>query len=484
MKRKNNTGLSLFARGAILVSLLFSLTACAGTSEKNDVLETQGPQPATGTGTWTWFSGDSKTNRQGIYGTQGTAAAGNKPGGRSDAVSWIDPQGNLWLFGGYGFADKSIAQYLNDLWKFDGERWTWMSGDSTGSRKGVFGARGTAAPANKPGGREGAVSWIDHQGNLWLFGGYGYADNWYAQLLNDLWKFDGNDWTWVSGECKKDYPGVYGTRGVAENTNQPGARTGAVSWTDTDGNLWLFGGYGYDGYGSEGYLNDLWKFDGERWTWVGGDSTLYEMGDYGSRGVAAGSNKPGARSNAVGWTDAAGNLWLFGGYGNANISWKSSDRIYRNPASSGAGYLNDMWKFDGSDWTWVSGDKIARYHAQVAGETTDAPAARNGSVGWFGTEGNLWLFGGDARIRYGRVTDDLWKFDGTDWTRVYAASSHGDRQGNYGTRGVAGGGAIPGARTGAIGWTDSEGNFWLFGGRKPYGSKNFEYFNDLWKYEP
>lgn len=476
------------------ITLIFSLTtfnACSSTIVRGDADVSQ-QQPTATSGQWTWVSGDNKTDQRGVYGTQGVAAGTNKPGARSDAVSWIDSEDNLWLFGGYGFAGKRITQYLNDLWKFDGANWTWVSGDNTGGEKGVYGAKGVAAATNKPGGRSGAASWIDSQGNLWIFGGYGNADHWYVQLLNDLWKFDGRQWTWISGDCIKDQPAVYGTRGVAESTNQPGARFGAVSWTDAAGNLWLFGGYGYDKYGAEGYLNDLWKFDGDNWVWVFGDSTSYEMGDYGSRGMVAGTNKPGARCDAVGWIDSGGNLWLFGGHGNANISWKVPNiygyRLhiygYRLPTATGAGYLNDLWKFDGTDWTWVSGDSKAFYSPQVVSETTEGPAARYGSVGWLDTTGNLWLFGGDAHVRFARASNDLWKFDGTHWIRIHGAVSHRDRQGVYGTRGVSADTNRPEARFGAVGWTDSEGTIWLFGGRKPLSARGYDYFNDLWKFEP
>jgi N-acetylneuraminic acid mutarotase len=33
------------------------------------------------------------------------------------------------------------------------------------------------------------------------------------------------------------------------------------SWIDASGNLWLFGGNGYDSTGNFGYLNDLWQYD-------------------------------------------------------------------------------------------------------------------------------------------------------------------------------------------------------------------------------
>jgi hypothetical protein len=34
------------------------------------------------------------------------------------------------------------------------------------------------------------------------------------------------------------------------------------SWIDSSGNLWLFGGYGYDSTGALGYLNDMWHWWG------------------------------------------------------------------------------------------------------------------------------------------------------------------------------------------------------------------------------
>jgi hypothetical protein len=47
--------------------------------------------------------------------------------------------------------------------------------------------------------------------------------------------------TWVGGSNIPDASGVYGTQGVAAATNLPRARDGGVTWTDSSGNLWLFG---------------------------------------------------------------------------------------------------------------------------------------------------------------------------------------------------------------------------------------------------
>ena len=96
----------------------------------------------------------------------------------------------------------------------------------------------------------------------------------------------------------------------------PGARYGSISWTDGSGNLWLFGGYGYDSTAIHGCLNDLWRYDTARSVDV--DERLKhenQVGVYGIKGVPDAANVPGAREGSISWTDATGNLWLFGGYG-------------------------------------------------------------------------------------------------------------------------------------------------------------------------
>ncbi|NHI91664.1 MAG: hypothetical protein EAX96_04110, partial [Candidatus Lokiarchaeota archaeon] len=70
-----------------------------------------------------------------------------------------------------------------------------------------------------------------------------------------------NTWTWVSGNYSLDNKGTYGTKGVADAANVPGAREGSVSWMDVGGNLWLFGGWGFDNGSIIGRLNDLWRFN-------------------------------------------------------------------------------------------------------------------------------------------------------------------------------------------------------------------------------
>ncbi|MGA3083024.1 MAG: kelch repeat-containing protein, partial [Terracidiphilus sp.] len=159
-----------------------------------------GNPAAAQSGLWTWMGGSSTVpgsneGQPGVYGTLGTPAAANIPGGRGAAAVWTDHSGNTWLFGGYGFDANGAVSYLNDLWELtpSTNEWTWMSGSSTigssGGQPGVYGTLGTPAAGNVPGGRAVPSSWTDKSGNLWLFGGYGYDSAGALSTLNDVWEF-------------------------------------------------------------------------------------------------------------------------------------------------------------------------------------------------------------------------------------------------------------------------------------------------------
>src|ERR1700733_287906 len=83
-------------------------------------------------------------------------------------------------------------------------------------------------------------------------------------------------WAWMGGSNSQNQPGVYGTLGTPAAGNIPGSRSNAITWTDSNGNFWLFGGQGYDGASQYGTLNDIWQFNPltREWTWMSGSSTL------------------------------------------------------------------------------------------------------------------------------------------------------------------------------------------------------------------
>lgn len=218
------------------------------------------------TNNWTWMKGDTIRAQFGIYGTKGVASATNKPGSRTLSVGWVDLSGNLWVFGGEGYANSPAPtgnpQWLNDLWKYNKttNEWTWIKGDSTYNKYGIYGTKGIPSSTNKPGARRYSESWVDKSGNLWLFGGDGFLATTYG-YTNELWKFNPitNEWTWISGDSTFNSSAIYGTIGVSDPSNKPGAREHLVSWRDSVNNFWIFGGKGINA-SQEGFLNDLWKY--------------------------------------------------------------------------------------------------------------------------------------------------------------------------------------------------------------------------------
>ena len=194
--------------------------------------------------------------------------------------------------------------------------WIWVSGSDTIDQAGVYGTKGLAAAAIFPGAREASVSWTDSSGNLWLFGGSN-GEELYASLLNDLWRYDTgtNMWTWVSGSDQINQSGVYGTLGLPDVANIPGARVSNVSWIEDSGKFWLYGGFGYNEGSSSILLGDLWRYDPvtNEWTWLNGLRRYWRGPTYGSKGVPSATSYPGARIGSISWADSSGKLWLFGG---------------------------------------------------------------------------------------------------------------------------------------------------------------------------
>ena len=65
------------------------------------------------------MGGEKIVDQNGVYGTKGVPAEGNYPGSRDFLGSWMDSEGNFWLFGGYGYNESGVIGDLNDLWKIE-----------------------------------------------------------------------------------------------------------------------------------------------------------------------------------------------------------------------------------------------------------------------------------------------------------------------------------------------------------------------------
>ena len=352
-----------------------------------------------------------------------------------------------------------------------------------------------------PSARSGSVGWTDKDGNYYLFGG---ANSYYQQ---DLWMHIGSG----SGSWVNLTPSTI-------TQPWPSRRFNSVAWTDSSGNMYLFGG-------SDGtsLLNDLWKLtiSDNTATWVQITST---------------STLPSGRDDSVAWADSSGNSYLFGGYrsGRLNDLWKLT--VSNNTATwvqitststlPSARYGSSVWKdssgnyylfggFDGSYkqdlWKLTVSDNTATW-VQIT-STSTLPSGRRSSVAWTDSSSNIYLFGGYN----GSFIQDLWKISvssyntaiwvnltpntiPTSWPSArYDSIAWKDSSGNMYLFGGYNGSSLqdlwkisvsdnsptwtkidpaqPSARTGSVGWTDSSGNKYLFGG----SGINSSYYQDLWK---
>lgn len=496
----------------------------------------------------------------------------NNPGGREYAMTWTDNNGFKWMFGGAGLPVTGanpplLPDFLQDLWvcipHYNGQPCVWVPAnlpltittfsnntttsiantiplESTGGQSGnsstVIYTSGLPSGETKlvihtpggPGARWGSTTWVDGSGNLYLFGGQGNSFTG-GGLLNDMWKFTplqldtssvtGNysgsseflgDWTFLGGSTGANASGTYGAQGAPGG--YPGGRWGAAYCTDASGTVWMFGGQGYDSSGNVVLLNDLWKYSGGQWTWVGpaGSNVGQNNGTYGTLGTGSTSNFPGGRQTALLVADNSGNLWLFGGLGLDSIGTQNPGNIGGLPpgtAPEGA-LLNDLWQYNITTqaWTWVSGggatglaNQVGMYGTQQTPAAGFFPGSRWSSTGWIDSNGNIWVFGGwgyaSSLAQSTGFLNDVWEFEPSTglWT-WWKGSSNVNQAGSYPTQfpdpiGLPFVGNTPGARSGVAFWpqnpfqpTTMNGYVWGFGGQAFDLNGNNGYLADTWTY--
>jgi hypothetical protein len=427
-----------------------------------------------------------------------------------------------------GIATSNVSSVIVDC---EHDDWAWRSwylpntdvGNNYAAVTTPLLPKNLVAPPNlgTPGARDFAASWTDNQGRRWLFGGNGYPfpsplGLTLPSLLNDLWVFDPSlglgGWVpanlatilppgasqFIVDPTALEFEGVFTTAG------SPGSRWGSSSWTSSTGDLYLFGGQGFDSTGQldPALLNDLWKCTPSAatvdnngagtsscpWVLVGGSTAGNLGGTYGTKGTPAVGNIPGGRWAASTQRDSTGtNVWLFGGQG--------------VDSAGNTGLLSDLWKYSGGQWTWVTGSNVVNtngvYGTQGTPAAGNAPGSRQNGVLWVDPSGNVWLFGGFGLDSSGTggpagaVLNDLWEFNTTtsQWTWV-SGSNLANKTGTYSTQGTSNlftplAADVPGSRWGAVGWSDANSNLWLFGGWG-YGNTTTAptgFLSDIWEYQ-
>ena len=188
------------------------------------------------------------------------------------AMVYDAARGKTMMYGG----QTSSRTWATDTWEWDGVKWTKL-----------------AVPG--PGGRAHfAMAYDSKRKRVVLFGGIGEND----RYQNDTWEWDGATWRKVSHE---------GPPARARHRMAFDSRTGVTI---------LYGGDGVKAQPGRGFvvLEDIWTWDGARWTEIKTDG-------------------PGKRfMHAMAYDSARGKTVLYGGGDGTN-----------NP--------DDIWEWDGKRWT-------------------------------------------------------------------------------------------------------------------------------------
>ena len=210
------------------------------------------------TNNWRWLKGNkSGLDPIGIYGTKGNASSSNLPGARKNSFTWANNE-KAYIFGGNGWYSWGGITTLSDLWEYDAttNNWRWLSGSSLDDAQanGILGVKGVPSATNFVGAREQGSSFFSNN-KLFIMGGFGKIDNY--SYRDDVWEYNlsTNYWTWLKGSSTGGTTGIYGTQGVSNSNNNPGARYNHQGWY-ANAQYYMMGGI----VNSNGAFNDLWLY--------------------------------------------------------------------------------------------------------------------------------------------------------------------------------------------------------------------------------
>ncbi|MCB0736776.1 MAG: gliding motility-associated C-terminal domain-containing protein [Bacteroidetes bacterium] len=396
--------------------------------------------------TWKWIAGDSTPQaNQIIVGELNTGAHQNNPGSLIGSSLWAIDSTSFYLYGGISNGSSNI------MWQNKDSIWYWRSGTKSRVEEPKYSSLGLAKRSNTPGQRNHHCVWKDAYSNLWLFGGIAFNINHY-EFKNDLWRWDGENWIWISGDSSGNSMPYY----MKGKGAYPGARNGASFCTDKFGNFWLYGGTGIDAQGKTVMLNDLWLWNGNDWKWIAGDSIGNQHAEFnGIHNIG----KPGGKENSALFF-VNDTLWLFGGLTSTGINKTAT--------------LNDLWKWTGSNWIWVSGKKVTHSGIYSGIKQKFEPAARRWPAYTQANFDEAWVYGGSNG---GGALSDLWKWNGKNWSLI-SGDSITNKPAIYSNNVNNKVSEIPGSRIYTAMAADQLGNLYMYGGYNDDKTRS-----DLWKFQ-
>ena len=290
-----------------------------------------------------------------------------------------------------------------------------------------------------------SIVYDDAGGRILITGGSSpYENGNCCAMFNDLWSFDGTQWTalppsgpqmsgmrlafdsrarrvvsfggWINGQSQTFLRALErdAWTALAPLTEMPAAEPGFAY--DSKRNRFV----AFGGSGGRGQTNgDTWEFDGSAWTKV----------------VPAGAGTPPARQAFVmTFDERRGRTVVFGGMGVATPPTPPPP-------------MGDLWEFDGRAWMKIdAANGPSPRHS--AGATYDSKRERVIVFGGLGASGML---------------GDLWAWDGRAWTKLTDASPAGPEP----------------RAMGYIAYDRKRDRVVLFGGRKGWPNDA----NDTWEWD-
>ncbi|MBL8756679.1 MAG: hypothetical protein JNK15_25510 [Planctomycetes bacterium] len=302
-------------------------------------------------------------------------------------------RGVVVLFGGRSFA--SPGGYVADTWEWNGTTWTQR------------------LPLHSPPSRaESVMVWDAANQRVLLFGGYANQGSGFHYYANDLWSWDGVDWT------QHTFAG-----GPSPRSQHAGA------YDSLRQRLVVYGGR--DANSGLQPLGDTWEWDGATWSQA-----------------TSPSSPPPLQSATAAFRSSSGGVLLFGG---SNMN----------------GFQNGTWEWDGASWSQLTTSvalaarelhtcsyDTLRYEVKVFGgwiapglsiqrdlwafgangvwneaslPIGAIPARRWGAMAADDVTGNLVVFGGSTTLQ---TLGDTWVAYGAGWGQAFPASAPSARSGH------------------------------------------------------
>lgn len=280
----------------------------------------------------------------------------------------------------------------------------------------------------------------------------------------------------------------------------PGARSGAASWADPQGNVWLFGGSGLGTGDHPIPLNDLWQYSQaeERWDRLKPRGVI-PPGRYMASACGV-SDLMFVVSGGLG-VDGYGfeDTWVYSIKNNTWLALKSQS----HPSARGEGatwctdrYMyvfggihlgqlqSDHWQFSLEALTWTPVTTPGE-EANRTDPNPELPSERNAAMTWVFKD-SLYMFGGNISQSEEIVySSSLWSYSmgSSKWQVLHVSDNN--QLPVYDNCSYVN--CTPGGRTGSATWVDLQGYLWLFGGERLMWSRTSKlsavFSGETWMYD-